>query len=182
MAIEWGFLILLAVGAAVADLQTVYIILVVAIGWILVVLVELLSWRARPRYAVVAEAEHPPPPVERVLESVPAPVDEAPRVIPPPAPSPPPEAETAVVWAESDKAAAGEPQARKPEAGEPEQPAPALDPADPFAPAPERENLRSEEPKSGFKLEPLKPRPSRKYRWFGPYLPRGDEPAGGKGA
>ena len=170
MAIEWGFLILLAVGAAVADLQTVYIILVVAIGWILVVLVELLSWRARPRYAVVAETDSPPPPVERVLESVPPPVVEAPRAIP--APSPPPEAETAVVWAEADK----------PEAGESEKPAQGHDPNDPFAPAPEREHLGSDEPKSGFKLEPLKPRPARKYRWFGPYRPREDEPAGGTGA
>jgi hypothetical protein len=172
MAIEWGFLILLAVGAAVADLQTAYIILVVAIGWILVVLVELLSWRARPRYAVVAEAELPPPPVERVLESVPAPVEEAPRALAPPAASPAPEEQTAVVWAEPDK----------PDVGESEKPSQGHEAHDPFAPAPERENLRSNEPKSGFKLEPLKPRPARKYRWFGPYLPREDDPAGGTAA
>src|SRR5205814_5681005 len=60
MAIEWGFLILLAVGAGWADLRPVLIILVMAIGWILVVLVELLAWRARPAYAVTETVAEPP--------------------------------------------------------------------------------------------------------------------------
>jgi outer membrane biosynthesis protein TonB len=67
LAIENGFLILLAIGAAVADLEPLMIVLVMAIGWILVVLVEVMAWRARPQYAVretVAPAPVELPPLE----------------------------------------------------------------------------------------------------------------------
>jgi hypothetical protein len=64
MAIEWGFLILLAVGAAVADLSPWQIVGVMAAGWVLVVLVELVAWRARPGYVVTEPVEGPPPAAE----------------------------------------------------------------------------------------------------------------------
>lgn len=61
LAIENSFLILLAVGAAVADLEPLMIVLVLAIGWFLVVLVELMAWRARPQYAIQAATGSPAP-------------------------------------------------------------------------------------------------------------------------
>lgn len=185
MAIEWGFLILLAVGAAVADLRPGYIILVMTIGWILVVLVELLAWRARPGYAVTETAGEVGPPVELApavalppAQAAPAgpPAEPLPPVAPPPAEAAPgepvlppapsydfefqrsaapsaPEEETGVV---------GAPFTAGPE------PAAALDPDDPYAPAPERDRLRENEQRVVYRLEPLKPRPQRKYRFFGP--------------
>lgn len=47
-AIEAGFLILLAVGLGLADLRPALIILVMAIGWVIVSLIEWLAWRSRP--------------------------------------------------------------------------------------------------------------------------------------
>ncbi len=50
-AIEAGFLILLGVGAGIADLRTRVIIAIVAGGWVLVSLIELSIWRAEGRTA-----------------------------------------------------------------------------------------------------------------------------------
>lgn len=156
MAIEWGFLILLAVGAAIADLRPALIILVMVIGWVLVVLVELLAWRARPAYAV----EEPEP----VYESPPPPAvafepGEEPPLQPPIPPSydfefkrptPAPAEDTAVT-------------PTLPPAEEEEE-RPALDPDDPYAPAPERESLLEADQRVVHRLEPLQPRPKRS--WF----------------
>jgi len=57
VAVETGFLILLAVGAAVADLEPLLIVLVMAIGWILVSLVELLASRSRQGLGVSGPLE-----------------------------------------------------------------------------------------------------------------------------
>ena len=178
MAIEWGFLILLAVGAGIArshgDLNAWEIALVMAVGWVLVVLVELLAWRARPAYAV-AEVDSGTPPVagppEVTLEEPPPPAYDF--EFTPPAPSEAPEppavepAEPAAVAEEPEpvsKGAAPEEQA--------EEPAIASD--DPYAPAPERESLKEAEQRVSYRLEPLKPRPRR--RWFR----RGNTPGPGE--
>jgi hypothetical protein len=50
-AIEAGFLILLGVGAGVADLRAIVIVGVLAAGWLLVSLIELATWRTESRPA-----------------------------------------------------------------------------------------------------------------------------------
>jgi hypothetical protein len=185
MAIEWGFLILLAVVAAVADLRPAYIILVMAVGWILVVLVELLSWRARPRYVVTEEgpaampmaaAPVAPPEPARLPPLAPGAVVEAApplpvEALPPVETQPPVESETAV-GPPAYEFQFAPPEAKPGEetlvgsAGEAKR---ALDPDDPYAPAPERARLVEAEQRVSYRLEPLKPRPRRKYRFFGPY-------------
>jgi hypothetical protein len=48
-AIEAGFLILLGVGAGLADLRTTVIVILLAGAWVLVSLIELAAWRAQAR-------------------------------------------------------------------------------------------------------------------------------------
>ena len=65
-AIEAGFLILLGVGAGIADLRTRVIVAIVAGGWVLVSLIELSAWRAEGRMVAPrmppVPAEHEPEP------------------------------------------------------------------------------------------------------------------------
>jgi hypothetical protein len=84
-AIEAGFLILLGVGAGIADLRPSVIVALLAGGWVLVSLIELSVWRAEARTAV---PPMPPTPTEP--------------------PEPEPEAELEVGWPleEDDVAAA----------------------------------------------------------------------------
>jgi hypothetical protein len=49
LAIEAGFLILLGVGAGIADLRTAVIVALLAGGWLVVSLIELVIWRAEGR-------------------------------------------------------------------------------------------------------------------------------------
>ena len=138
--LEAGFLILLAVVAGLADLRPALIILVMAIGWLLVAMLEYFAWRQSPaftdasRFGVVAE---PPPVRETVREEL---VEDA-APAPPPAPAPAPaEEETAI-----------EPAA-----------APAAEPEAPAA-------FRPEPPQQvRYSLEPLQPRPRRRWIFFGP--------------
>ncbi len=65
-AIEAGFLILLGVGAGIADLRTRVIVAIVAGGWVLVSLIELSIWRAEGRTANRRVA--PAPQLEPELE------------------------------------------------------------------------------------------------------------------
>jgi hypothetical protein len=51
-AIEAGFLILLGVGAGIADLRPSVIVALLAGGWVLVSLIELSVWRAEARTTV----------------------------------------------------------------------------------------------------------------------------------
>ena len=233
MAIEWAFLILLAVGAGIADLRPLLIVLVMAIGWVLVMLVELLAWRARPGSVVteaVADAPVEEPPSPPLQEHVPPsyefefapPATQRPRGVGapeeavaseragsriagaashdygetavPPEPlaepeageglrAPPtpaaaaPEEATAITSTEheappdatapvADAAEVPTPQASETE----EHDRPALDPDDPYAPAPERDRIRQADLRVVHRLEPLKPRP--KKRWFGRDRPR----------
>jgi hypothetical protein len=144
-AIETLFLIALAVGAAYADLQAKWIVLVMAAGWLVVALLEVTSeriwasmppWR-RPYYTPAspprAEPVSRPPEPESGLDLEPAP-EIAPRI---------------------DTAAAvtmhAAPAARDDSLPAPE---PVLEPEpEPVLPEPARP-----------RLEPLQPRPKR--RWF----------------
>jgi hypothetical protein len=62
-AIEAGFLILLGVGAGLADLRTPVIVALVAGGWLLVSLIEVAAWRAerRPIGPVLPRPPEPEP-------------------------------------------------------------------------------------------------------------------------
>jgi hypothetical protein len=170
MAIEWGFLILLAVVAAVADLRPVFIILVMAVGWILVVLVELLSWRARPAYIVTEEgyaAGAPPLETAGLSPRAAQPVEPLPPLLPPLPAAPRAPAPSYEFQFGQPAAGPAEEQTEVGALAEPQRPA--LAPDDPYAPAPERERLREAEQRVSYRLEPLKLRPRRKYRFFGPY-------------
>ena len=162
--LEAGFLVLLAVVVGLADLEPLLIVLVMLVGWILVSLIEYFAWRQsqstmmrgfEPAVAGVSvgevavdDASPPPPP-------------------PPPAPTPPPEEVTVV------EPPAAEAQVEEPKAAEfpaAEEPAPA-EPAGPtaFATADER--------RVEYRLDPLQPRPRRKWILFGSRQRHG-EPAG----
>jgi hypothetical protein len=77
-ALEAGFLILLAVGAALADLDWVAIVAIMAGGWLLVSLIEVIAAR-RPPW-VPLPAERPPPPAESAAPPEPAPLPEPPAL------------------------------------------------------------------------------------------------------
>ncbi len=62
-ALEAAFLILVGVGAGYADLRTVVIVGLLAGGWVLVSLVELVVWRSQAR-PVAAYVPPPQPPGE----------------------------------------------------------------------------------------------------------------------
>src|SRR4051812_15351911 len=73
-AIEVGFLILLGVGAGYADLRPIVIVVLLAVGWALMSLVELAVWRseARPVTAYIP----PPPPAQVEAEGEAEQIDE----------------------------------------------------------------------------------------------------------
>jgi hypothetical protein len=136
--LEAGFLILLAVVVGFADLSPALIILVMAIAWVLVALIEYFAWRQGPRFAAVrlhsVVAEPAPAAVhEEVVEEMPPPP-------PPPPPSQAPEEETII-----------EPAAEP----SPDEPGPAEFRAEP-------------ETRLRYSLEPLQPRPPRRWIVFGP--------------
>jgi type IV secretory pathway VirB10-like protein len=162
--LEAGFLVLLAVVVGIADLDPALIILVMAIGWLLVSLIEYFAWRqtrvglsrfeAAPA-AVVQEEEvvedmAPPP-------APPPPPPPEPEPAPPPAPAP--EEETVVQHASSE---------------EPETIAQADERVDAarrsFADVAEADRKR-------HRLDPLQPRPRRRWILFGPH-DRREAPAG----
>ena len=141
--LEAGFLILLAVVVGLADLSPALNVLVMTVGWLLVALIEYFAWRQTPGFATVqryATAEAAPAAIvhEEVVE------DFAPPPPPPPPPLPPepPPAEEETIVAP--------PQA--------EPPSVELEEATDFHP--ERLILHS--------LEPLQPRPRRRWIIFGP--------------
>ena len=142
--LEAGFLILLAVVVGLADLSPALIVLVMAVGWLLVALIEYFAWRQSPRMAgarrrqVVAEPALAPAVVhEEVVEDVPPP---PPPPAPPPTPAAPPEEETMI----------GSDPSNQPESERP---------AEFLAKPPER---------ARYSLEPLQPRPRRRWIVFGP--------------
>jgi hypothetical protein len=166
-AVEAGFLVLLAVGAGIADLRPRVIVIVMAIAWVLVALVEFtadrLSSTVQPwrRSIVIPRTEAPPAglqtePVAHEPDSatVVAPVPEgllpgeatAREAVAEPEPEPELELEPAAVV--QTEAAAVEQEPRPPAEGDAE-------PGIEVEAAPPVERM----------LEPLQPRPKR--RWFG---------------
>jgi outer membrane biosynthesis protein TonB len=162
-ALEAGFLILLAVVLGFADLSPALIILIMALAWVLVSLIEYFAWRQGPRFPTRYAAAAGP-----AFEREEAVVEEPARAVPPPAPAPepappPPEEQTMV-----------EPSAPKP-GPEPEpepepEPQPEAEPeAEEAAPSEQQES----EPtftggqRTRHRLEPLKPRPRRRFGLFG---------------
>src|SRR3982074_1491294 len=90
--LEAGFLILLAVVVGFAVLKPVVSVLVMAIAWFRVALIEYFAWRQGPRVGAMrrfATAGEPPPVVQEevVQEEV---VEARPPPPPPPPPEPPP--------------------------------------------------------------------------------------------
>jgi len=147
--LEAGFLILLAVVVGFADLSPALIILVMAVGWALVAMIEYFAWHQGPRFAAAGRYEPAIAPARaQVQEEV---VEEAvPPPSPPPAPTPAPSA------AEEETMIAPE--------------APPAEPEEPAAFRTEPVEL------ARHRLEPLQPRPRRRWIIFGP-RERLDEPA-----
>jgi len=154
--LEAGFLVLLAVVVGIADLDPLLIVLVMAIGWLLVSLIEYFAWRQTQGVAL------------RRLDAAPAPVMEEAVVedfAPPPPPPPPPAAE--------------------PEPAPPPAPAHEEDTVVQSAPVEEPETVAqaeervdaarrsfadtAEADRKRFQLDPLQPRPRRRWILFGPY-------------
>jgi hypothetical protein len=184
--LEAGFLVLLALVVGLADLDPLLIVLVMLVGWILVSLIEYFAWRQsqsaimrgfEPAYAGVGMSE-------MAADEAPPPPPPPPTPTPPPAPAPPPEEETVV---EAPAAEADEPEeSAAPE--EAEQPAEPEEPKVEEAPAPAAEEpapaenseetafATADERRIAHRLEPLQPRPRRKWIIFGRYQRR-DEPA-----
>ena len=133
-------------------LSPALIILVMALGWLLVSLIEYFAWR-QSRAIALGRFEGPPPSVAEEE------VEEVAEVPPPPPPAPPPpqpaaEEETVVA-----------PPAAEPPAAEAE-PEPEAEPSPEAAPTgfqgpPER--------RVAHRLEPLQPRPRRRFVFFGRY-------------
>ena len=94
LALEGAFLVGLAVAAGLAEFSTQEIIEVMALGWIVTVLIELVAWRLSLRRPVVGQepAVVPAPaPVPVVAEPEPEPEPEPLPVVAAPEPEPEPE-------------------------------------------------------------------------------------------
>jgi hypothetical protein len=154
--LEAGFLVLLAVVVGIADLDPLLIVLVMAIGWLLVSLIEYFAWRQTQGVAL-RRVDAAPAPVmeEEFVEDMPPPPPPPPPPAPEPEPAPPPapaqEEETFVQPAPSE---------------EPETTAQAEERVDAarrsFAATAEADRKR-------HALDPLQPRPRRRWVLFGPY-------------
>jgi hypothetical protein len=149
-ALEAGFLILLAVLLGFADLSPALIILIMALAWVLVSCIEYFAWRQGPRFpARYASATQSGPAYveEEIVEE---------RVPPPPAPAPP---------AEEQTIAAPAPAREAPEAGSAEETEAEAD--ERIAEA--RLAFQAEE-RVRHRLQPLAPRPRRRWGLFGPRI------------
>jgi len=149
---------LLAVVVGLADLDPVLIVLVMLVGWILASLIEYFAWRQtqsalmrgfEPALAGIgvsemAAGEAPPPPPP-----------------PTPPPTPPPDEDTIVEPSGAEGENVDEPKAEEPPA-----------PEEPGAPAEDSGAIAlataAEERRIAHTLEPLKPRPRRRWLFFGP--------------
>jgi hypothetical protein len=156
--LEAGFLVLLAVVVGFADLSPALIILVMALGWLLVSLIEYFAWRQTVHAMSVRYDEPAPAAVveEQVVEDVPPPPPP-----PPPSSPPPPAAEEETV-------------VRAPEPEEKETVAQAEERV-----ASARASFSAEEQRLRHRLDPLQPRPRRRWVLFGPYERRPEPPAEG---
>jgi hypothetical protein len=155
--LEAGFLILLAVVVGLAELSPALIVLVMAVGWLLVALIEYSAWRQTSGFAAVqrvasAEAAPEPPPVYQEMVEDPTPPPPPPPPVTPPPDEPPAEEETMVEDPQGD-----------------------VSPAD-VSPADAEEVIEFlPEHEIEHRLDPLKPRPSRRWIIFGPRVRREDD-------
>jgi hypothetical protein len=151
-ALEAGFLILLAVALGFADLSPLLIILIMGLAWVLVSLIEYFAWRQGPRFPTrYAAAVGPPLEQGELLVEEPA--------VPPPPPVPPPPAapveDETIVEARTDEP--------RPEAGSAEE---SVEQAGDRVDA-ARLAFDEEERRTRHRLEPLQPRPRRRFGLFG---------------
>lgn len=149
--LEAGFLVLLAVVVGLADLDPWLIVLVMAVGWLLVSLIEYFAWRQAQAMAMRRFEPAPAEGVvqESVVEDVPPPPPPPPA--PPPAPAPPAEEETVVQPAASEEKET-------------------IAEADERVTAARRSFVDAqEEERTRHRLDPLQPRPRRRWILFGPY-------------
>jgi hypothetical protein len=158
--LEAGFLVLLAVVVGLADLDPLLIVLVLLVGWILVSLIEYFAWRQsesammrgfEPALAGIgvsemAASEAPPPPPP-----------------PSPPPTPAPDEDTVVELPTAEEEHVEEPKEEAP-AEKPPAPEEAGAPADDSAAI---AYAAAEERRIAHHLEPLKPRPRRRWLFFG---------------
>lgn len=154
-ALEALFLVLLAVAAGLADLRPLYIVLIMAVAWFLVALIEFtaerisrapLSYLLPPPAEPVEDTGEPPWPMpeERTIVAPPEQVAVVPEPEPAPEPEPLPEPEP-----EPEPLPEPEPVAEK--APEPE---PEPEPVAEEAPEPEPEPLPEPEPVAEESVEP----------------------------
>lgn len=153
--LEAGFLVLLAVVVGFADLDPPLIILVMTVGWLLVSMIEYFAWRQTQTLALSSFEEAAPAPAMRedVVEDVPPPP-------PPPAPAPQPAEEETVVQApaQEEKETVAEADERV---------------------AAARASFTADDKRTRHRLEPLHPRPRRRWILFGPHERRPEPPAEG---
>jgi hypothetical protein len=152
--LEAGFLVLLAVVVGFAELDPPLIILVMTVGWLLVSLIEYFAWRQTRTLAMSRFEEAPAPAMrEEVVEDVPLPppppVEDETIVTPPAAEAPPAEAP---------------PEKASPEEASPEE-APPAEPEARAEAAPTK--FGAAERRTVHRLEPLQPRPGRRWILFG---------------
>jgi hypothetical protein len=153
--LEAGFLVLLAVVVGFADLSPALIVLVMTVGWLLVSLIEYFAWRQIQAVALrrFEPAAAPAPAVrEEVVEDVAPP--------PPPPPPPTPAEEETIVEAPSSE--------EKETVAEADERVSAA-----------RASFTAEERRTRHRLEPLQPRPRRRWILFGPYERRSEPSAEG---
>ena len=167
--LEAGFLVLLAVVVGLAGLDPLLVVLVMLVGWILASLIEYFAWRQsqgammrgfEPALAGIGVSEMaaddaPPPPPP-----------------PPPPPHPPPDEDTVVEPPSAEEEPVEEPREETPA----EEPAASEEPPTPAEDAAAIAFAAAEERRIAHRLEPLKPRPRRRWFFFGSYGRR-EEPA-----
>jgi hypothetical protein len=152
-ALEAGFLILLAVVLGFADLSPLLIILIMGLAWVLVSLIEYFAWRQGPRFPTrYAAAVGPALEQEQMVVEERAPASAVP---PPPPPPPPPPEEQTIVASEAPPAV--------PEAGSAGE---SIEQADERVDA-ARLAFAEESRIKRHRLEPLQPRPRRRFGLFG---------------
>ena len=157
--LEAGFLVLLAVVVGFADLSPALIILVMTVGWLLVALIEYFAWRQTQLAFSRGDAVAPGAAQEIVEDAPPPPPPPAQEVVEDvPSPPPPPVEEETVV---------------APAAGE----APAADTEPRAETAPTK--FGAAERRTVHRLEPLQPRPRRRWMLFGSHRRRSEPPAEG---
>ena len=167
--LEAGFLVLLAAVVGLADLDPLLIVLVMLVGWILVSLIEYFA-RRQSESAMMRGFE---PALAGIGVSEMA-ASEAPPPPPPPSPPPTPAPDEDTVVEPSTAEEEHVEEARE-EAPAEETPAP----EEPGAPPEDSEAIAfaaAEERRIAHHLEPLKPRPRRRWLFFGRHGRR-EEPA-----